>query len=129
VTRLAQELLALPRSRTLGIALRTAHIAAMALFVGALCFAAPEGSLRVWRAVTVATGCALLATEVSHSRHWIYQGRGLMVLAHVAVLGAAVLSTTLGRSATLAALAIGSVGSHLPRSVRKWSFRHGRIVE
>jgi hypothetical protein len=115
--------------RAIGIALRTAHIAAMALLVGAAYFAAPETSLRLWRTATVATGVGLLLTEVSHSRHWVYQGRGVLTLAHVAALALVALSASLGRSALLAAVVIGSVGSHLPRSVRKWSFRHRRIVD
>ena len=129
MTGLASDLAGVVRSRALGIALRTAHIGSMALFVGALHFAGPEGSLRAWRALALATGALLLVTEASHSRHWIYQGRGVLALVHVAVLAAVAFSAALGRPATLAALAIGSVGSHLPRSVRKWSFRHGRIVE
>ena len=34
-----------------------------------------------------------------------------------------------GRVATMAALTLGAVGSHLPRSLRKWSFRHNRVVD
>jgi hypothetical protein len=115
--------------RAIGIVLRTAHIATMALLVGAHQFAAPEVSLRLWRTATVATGVGLLLTEVSHSRHWIYQGRGVLTLAHVLALALVLLSASLGQSALLAAVVIGSVGSHLPRSLRKWSFRHRRIVD
>ena len=118
-----------PRARAIGIVLRTAHIGAMALLVGAQEFAGPEASLRLWRTVTVATGAALLWSEASHSRHWLYQGRGVLACAHVAALALVLVSARLGRPALAAALVIGSVGSHLPRSLRKWSFRHRRVVD
>jgi hypothetical protein len=115
--------------RALGIVLRTAHIAAMAILVGGYWFAVSDPALRTWRVLTVATGIALLASEVSHSRHWVYQGRGVFVVAHVAALGLVAASGSLGRYGLAAAIALGSVGSHLPRTVRKWSFRHRRVMD
>ena len=118
-----------PWARAIAIAFRTAHLAAMALLVGALQFAAPDADLRSWRVLTAVTGVALLATELTHSRHWIYQGRGVATIAHVAALAVVVAFPSMGRSGTVAALVIGSVGSHLPRGLRKWSFRHRRVVD
>lgn len=115
-------------ARAIAIALRTAHLFAMAVFLGGLQLASPDASLRTWRTLTVATGLALLASEASHGRHWIYQGRGVATLAHVGVL-ALLAVDGMGRSASTAALVIGALGSHMPGSFRKWSFRHRRIVE
>jgi hypothetical protein len=115
--------------RALAIVIRTAHISAMAILVGGYYFAALDPSLRLWKILTAATGLALLLSETSHSRHWVYQARGVITLAHVGALALIPLSGVAGRSALVAALVIGSIGSHLPRSVRKWSFRHGRIVD
>ena len=70
-------------ARAIGIALRTAHLGAMAVLVGGIELGAPGPSLRSWQVATFATGAALLASEASHSRHWVYQGRGLATLAHV----------------------------------------------
>lgn len=117
------------RARALAIALRTAHLGAMAVLVGGVYFAAADPALHVWRALTAATGLALLATEVSHSRHWAYQGRGVVTILHVASLALVVVPPAGGRVATMAALALGAIGSHLPKSLRKWSFRHRRVVE
>ena len=115
-------------ARALGIALRTAHLGAMAVLVGGIELGAPGPSLRSWQVATFATGAALLASEASHSRHWVYQGRGLATLAHV---GAFFLLSFAGanRIGVAVALVVGALGSHLPRTVRKWSLRHGRVVD
>lgn len=115
-------------ARAISVAVRTAHLGAMAVVVGGLHFSAPGSSLRTWKVVTVATGVALLASEISHSRHWIYQGRGVLAIAHVAPL-ALLAVDGIERVALAGALIIGALGSHLPRSVRKFSLRHGRVVE
>ncbi len=115
-------------ARAIGILLRTAHLLAMAVFLGGLHLAAAEPSLRAWRAFTLATGAGLLVVEMSHGRHWPYQVRGMTTLAHVAVL-ALLAAGGMDRHAGTAALVIGAVGSHLPRSVRKFSLRHGRVVD
>lgn len=115
-------------ARAVGIVLRTAHLFAMALFVGGLQLDAAESVLRPWRIATVATGIGLLATEMSHGRAWIHQVRGLTAVAHVAVL-ALLAFGGMGRPASTLALVLGAVGSHLPRSVRKFSVRYGRVVD
>lgn len=115
-------------ARAVGIVLRTAHLFAMALFVGGLHLDAAEPVLRPWRIATVVTGIGLLATEMSHGRAWIHQVRGLTAVAHVAVL-ALLAFGGMGRPASTLALVLGAVGSHLPRSIRKFSVRYGRVVD
>ena len=115
--------------RSIEIAVRTAHIAAMALLAGGHHFGAAPPSLRVWGVLTAATGAVLLAGEASHSRHWVYQARGVISLVHVGVLALIALAPSSARAAVVAAMIIGSVGSHLPRGVRKWSLRHRRPVD
>ena len=115
--------------RGAGIAVRTAHLAAMAVLVGGVHFAAPGPALHAWRILTAATGVALLALEASHSRHWVYQGRGVLTLLHLSAPVLVLAPAVGGRAATVATLALGAVGSHLPRAVRKWSFRHRSVVD
>jgi hypothetical protein len=121
-------LAASPGARALSIAARTAHLLATAVFLGGTWLAADDPALRAWWLLSAGTGAVLLFTEASHSRHWVYQGRGLATLLHLALLGLLAVDGA-GRVATGAALAVGAVGSHLPRSLRKWSLRHGRVVE
>ncbi len=115
--------------RSIEIAVRTAHIGAMALLVGGLHFSAASASLRPWLVLTAVTGVALLASEASHSRHWVYQARGVVSVLHGGVVALIAVAPGTARVAIAAALIIGSIGSHLPRTVRKWSLRHRRIVD
>jgi len=115
-------------ARAIGISARTAHLAAVALLVGGV-FALPGTHRPLWDGLVLASGLVLLATEAVHSRHWVYQGRGLATLAHVGVLAAIPLAPRVAPAALLLSLGIGSVGSHLPRTVRKWSLRHRRVLE
>ena len=106
--------------KKLDVAVRTAHLGAMAGLCGGILFDAAAPALRPWLVGTALTGLLLLASEATHSRRWILEGRGLLALAHVAAI---LLLGWLGASGAgaLLALAIGAVGSHLPRSVRLWS--------
>ncbi|HEU4386003.1 MAG TPA: hypothetical protein VFR85_21140 [Anaeromyxobacteraceae bacterium] len=115
-------------ARAVSVALRTAHLLAMAVFVGMIFAAGPDPVRTTWRWLAFATGGALLVTEVTHGRHWLWQGRGVATVAHVAVL-ALLAVQGMERWAVAAAVVVGSVGSHMPRTLRKWSFRHGRVVE
>lgn len=122
--RQARTTLSLPRA--VGIALRTAHLGTMAVLVGGSWWGVPDGELRGAAVATALSGLALLVSEASHSRHWIYQGRGLLVLAHLGVAG---LVIAWGPAALMGALVVGAVGSHLPKGLRAWSLRHRAVVD
>lgn len=111
----------LSRDRLAGIAARTAHLLATSVYVGGRVMNQSDERLRRWRRLSVLSGVVLLATEARHSRAWPRQGRGLSTFAHIAVLAPARLSPLAAKAAPLAALVIGSVGSHLPRSIRTWT--------
>lgn len=115
-------------ARIVDIVLRTGHLGSMAALTGGVLFGAPPAELRPWLLATLASGGGLLLSELSHSRHWIYQGRGVLALAHLGVLAALSLDG-LGRAGTFGALLIGAVGSHLPKAVRRWSLRHRRVMD
>lgn len=116
-------------SRAIGIAARTTHLVAVALVVGGA-FAVQGFHRPLWVALVIASGLVLLGTEVVHgARHWAYQGRGLTTLLHMAVLLVIPFAPRLTPAVLLASLAIGSAGSHLPRTARKWSLLHRRILE
>jgi hypothetical protein len=114
-------------ARGVAIVLRTGHLGAMAVMIGALCFSGDPSTLRLWQVLTAVTGAALTVTEMSHSRHWVYQGRGLICLTHILLAGLA--SHEVWRGAAGVALVVGGIGSHLPRTIRKWSLRHRQVLE
>jgi hypothetical protein len=115
--------------RSLEIAVRTAHLGAMALLAGGHHFGAASSSLRPWVVLTVVTGVLLLGSEASHSRHWVVQVRGVLALVHIGAFALVAVAPRNARVALAAALVVGSVGSHLPRVVRKWSLRHRGVVD
>ena len=115
-------------TRTLDVVLRTAHVAVTSvLFGGAVC-GVPFYRLFSWYYLAIATGCALIASEVYHCRHWPYQGRGVMALIHVGLLGLIHLRSDLLVPVLTAVLVFGMVGSHMPKNLRYWSFVHWRVV-
>jgi hypothetical protein len=107
-----------PGARAVGIALRTAHLFTMAVFVGGVWLGAADAALSPWRLAAVLTGFLLLASELSHGEGWLWQVRGLSTAAHVAAL--ALLAVPDGsRAATALAVVLGAAGSHAPKAIRK----------
>lgn len=98
----------------------------MAALAGGVWAGAPASGLRGAGLATALSGAALLVSEASHSRHWVYQGRGLATLAHLAV---SLLALVWGPEALAVALVIGAVGSHLPKALRSWSLRHRAVID
>lgn len=111
-------------ARALNIALRTAHLGAMAVLAGGVAFGVPGASTGNAAALTVGTGAALLLSEMSHGRGWLTEGRGLLAILHVAAAGA-LFAAGQARAAAATALVVGAVGSHLPKALRRWSLRRG----
>jgi hypothetical protein len=111
-------------ARAVNIALRTAHLGAMAVLAGGVAFGVPGASSGLAAALTVATGAALLLSEMSHGAGWLGEGRGLLAILHVAV-AAGLFAAGQARAGAATALVVGAVGSHLPRSLRRWSIRRG----
>ncbi len=112
-------------ARAVNIALRTAHLGAMALATGGVAYGVPLAALRGPVIATIATGAGLLASELTHARGWIIEGRGLFVVVHVVAVGVLAAAGRPGLGVA-AALALGAVGSHVPRSIRRWSLTRGR---
>jgi hypothetical protein len=114
--------------RRAGVAIRTAHIIVASIYVGGRLWDVPPERLRLWRHLTTATGVALLVSEARHSPNWAHQGRGLTTMAHLGALIPGHVWPRLAKAAPIVAMAIGSIGSHLPRKVRKWSVLKGKVM-
>jgi len=117
--------------RTWNVAVRTAHIAAMGVLLGGHAFDLPPGRLLVGLWATIGTGVALVALEAGPSTVWLHQGRGLMTLAKLALLGTVpFLWQCWGcrLAVLLGVVALGSVGSHAPARFRYYSVLRREII-
>jgi hypothetical protein len=116
-------------TRILDIVLRTAHVAGTSvLFGGAICGVSLY-RLYSWHFIALVTGCGLIASEIYHNRHWLYQGRGVMVLIHVGLLGVIRLQPDLLKPILTVVLISGMAGSHMPKKFRYWSFIHRQVMD
>jgi len=113
-------------TRWLDVVLRTAHVLVISVVLGGAVFKIPVYQLLPWQYLAIATGSALIASEVSHRRHWPYQGRGVMVFIHAGLFSLVCFRPDLAIPYLLAALVFGMVGSHMPKKYRYWSFIHWR---
>ncbi len=101
------------------IALRSVHLAAMAVLVGGLVFDVEFQPLQPWLYATLASGMLLAAVEAwpDWSR-WLREGRGAMVLVKVALLATLPLFWHQRIAILLVTVVIASIGSHMPGRFR-----------
>jgi len=115
--------------RVVKVAARTVHIVAMALVLGGVAYAAPVGALALPLALTVASGLLLLGLDLWKSGTWLTQGGGAAVLLKLALLSLGQSFPAARFECYLAATAIASIGAHMPKSWRHWSFLHRRVLD
>lgn len=108
--------------RWLGIALRTAHIAAVALLAAQLLGAGGVARWGAWAAF--GTGLGMLASELADRRIHLGEVAGATVLLKLALVGAMALWQTIAPPLFWAVLALSAVISHAPKGLRHW--RPGR---
>ena len=116
-------------ARAWQVGARTVHVVAMGLVLGGVAFAAPECSLVLPIALTIASGLLLLGIDLWKGGAYFYQGNGVAVLLKLALLSLGQLFPAVRLEWYLAATAVASVGSHMPRTWRHWSFLHRRVIE
>jgi hypothetical protein len=115
--------------RVVKVAARTVHIVAMALVLGGVAYAAPVAALALPLALTVASGLLLLGLDLWKSGTWLTQGGGVAVLLKLALLSLGQWFPAARFECYLAATAIASIGAHMPKSWRHWSFLHRRVLD
>ena len=115
--------------RAVQIAARTVHIAAMGLVLGGVAYAVPQHRLDLPVALTIASGLVLLGVDLWKGGAYLVQGNGVAVLVKLALLGVGQFLPGQRLEWYLAATVVASVGSHMPRAWRHWSFVHRRVLE
>jgi hypothetical protein len=119
----------IPYTRAWNIAARTAHIAAMSVLVGAHAFDVAPVRLHTALWLTIVSGVVLVVLEAYSVRfRWFWQGRGLMVLVKLALLGAIPWAWSSRLPLLLAAIVLASVGSHMPARYRYYSVVDRRVL-
>ena len=119
----------IPYARAWNIAIRTTHIAATAVLVGGHAFDAPRRDLVPILWLSIGTGGALVFLEAFSVRlRWLVQGRGLMVLAKLALLLLVPLAWSSRLPILLAVIVLASVGSHMPARFRYYSVVERRVL-
>ena len=114
--------------RALNIALRTAHIGAMAVLVGGHAFDAAPEALEPVLWLTVGTGLALAAVETGGRILWFHQVRGIMTLVKLALICSVLLFWDYRLPILLTVIIIASVGSHMSRRFRYYSVVYREVI-
>lgn len=116
----------IPYARAWNIAARTAHIGAIAVLVGGHAFDVPADRLYVALWLSIVTGAALVFLEAYSVRlRWLAQGRGLMVLAKIALLLLIPFAWSSRLPILLVVIVLASVGSHMPARYRYYAIFDG----
>jgi len=115
--------------RSWNIAFRTAHIGVTSVLFGGHVFGITAQRLLPWLYLTILTGAVLVILEAWPSWRWCFQGRGVMPIAKVLAMCLVPWLWDYRIAILLAVIVIGSVGSHMPRRFRHYSFVDRRVME
>jgi hypothetical protein len=118
----------LTHARFWNIAVRTIHIAATGALFGGHCFGVDADQLRPWLYSVIASGAALAFLEAYPTFRWWHEVRAAMVLGKLLLLCSVPWFWAYRVPILVAVIALGSVGSHMPRRFRYYSLleRRGR---
>ena len=111
------------------VLLRVAHVGATSVLFGGVVWGVSFGRLMPWHNLAIGTGAALIVAGICQSRHWPYQGRGLMALLHVGLLTLVHVRPDLLVPILSLVLIVGVVGSNMPGAMRHWSMLHRARVD
>jgi hypothetical protein len=115
--------------RAVKVAARSVHIAAMGVVLGGVVLAVPEQALMTAISVTVASGLTLFGVDLWKEAAYLTQGNGVAVLLKLALLGLGLVLPDARPACYLSATLVASVGSHMPRAWRHWSFFYCRVLD
>ena len=113
----------IPRHRTLGVALRTAHLMTFGALLGGHLFAVDATRLMPFLVATIASGLGLMALELASTCTWLFMGNGAAVVLKLLVLLMVPVFWEYRLPLLLLTVAVASVGSHMPSR-----FRHRLLV-
>ncbi len=115
--------------RWVRIALRTAHLISIAVLTGGVSMGAAPLSMAPAFWTTLLTGVLFVGVELFYTGVWLFQLKGIAVMAKILLLGAAAAAPHSALWLLVAAIVIGGVSSHMPGKYRYYSLWHGRVVK
>jgi len=104
----------------LRILLRTVHILGFSVLFGGHWFNVPREALLPWLYCTVFSGAGLMGLELRAGFDWVLQLEGGMVAAKLVVLSLLPFFWDQRLALLALVMVIGSVGSHMPGSLRHY---------
>jgi len=116
-------------SKVVDMVLRCWHVAVASVLAGGVFWGLPFARLVPWHVLTIASGVCLVAHGIYKSRHWFYQGNGVMAELHVALLALVHVHKVLAAPVLTLVVVTGVVGSHMPRKLRHYSFVHKKRID
>jgi hypothetical protein len=105
---------------------RTVHLIAIAGLVGGHMFGAPLAPLRLLLYLSVVSGVGMCVLEAYPNRRFFCEGWALMLWLKLVVLMLVLMFWNARRPILIVALAIASLGSHMPRALRHWTPFHNQ---
>ena len=118
----------LPGARPVRTLLRTAHTLAFAALYGGHVFDVSPPRLHAALAATVASGAAFMAVEMYRTPVWPVQVRGIAAFVKIALVMMVAVWWEARVWLLSAAIAIGTVVSHMPGKYRYYSVVHRRVL-
>ena len=115
-------------ARPVQVALRSVHVAAMAVVLGGLAFDVPDARLHAAGIVTVASGAGLLAVELARTGVYLYTLAGAVTIGKLGLLGLGAAFPAARFELYLAATLLAAVASHASWRWRHWSLLDRRTL-
>lgn len=117
-----------PRERAWNVGLRTLHLIAFGVLLGGHVWDVQAELLLPALGMTLASGAALMGLELYKSFEWFFVGKGLLVLAKLALLLSMVGFWEARVPLLFLVVALASIGAHMPARYRYYSVLHRRVL-
>lgn len=114
-----------PGQRWANILLRSLHLVGVAGVGAGFLQGAPENQWLAFWYLAVGSGVALMLLYVWSSITWLFQAKGLVIVAKLGLLGLAGLYPAWGAELFVAIIVFSSVIAHAPGAVRGYGWRPG----
>lgn len=114
--------------RAWSIALRTAHLIAFSVVLGGYFWGVEPVRLMPAFVLTSLTGFGLAGLELYKSLHWLFLGKGLVVLVKLVLLAWLPFAGDAALPLLLAVVVLASVGAHMPSRYRHYSVLLRRVM-